>query len=326
MTVGPVPDPTVHTAVCTTYHPAEVRRAAVPLLESLLAPAIGAGQEVLVKPNLLRGWHPDRAVVTHPAVLLEVVRWLVERGCRVTVADSPGIGSTRRNLKAIGAFEPLLSLGAAVAELDDPVRTSVPGGWVVPLSRRALEAGVLVSLPKWKTHGQAGITAGIKNLFGCVAGPRKALLHVRRGHREEEFAAMLCGIAAVLRPTLTLVDGVVAMEGDGPSGGTPKPVGLLVAGKDPVAVDAVLARAMGFASLPLLDAAARLGTGVADPARVPVAGAGLPGAERLQFILPARSSFTFDPVRRLVWAARGGMGRFETARGPSGGESPAGED
>jgi len=323
MTLGPPPDPTVHTARCATYDPAEVRAAVRPLLDELLPPAPGAGARVLVKPNLLRGWHPDRAVVTHPAVLLEVVRALVERGCAVTVADSPGMGSTRRNLRAIGALEPLQALGAEVVELGDPVPTTVPGGWVVPLSRRALEAEVLVSLPKWKSHVQAGITAGIKNLFGCVVGPRKALLHVRAGHREEEFAAMLCGIAAVLRPALTLVDGVVAMEGDGPSHGTPKPVGLLVAGRDPVAVDAVLARAMGFASLPLLDAAARLGTGVADPERVPLRGAGLPGPEALQFVLPTRSSFTFDPVRRLLLAARGGLERFESERDDAG-SSPAG--
>lgn len=323
MTGSGAPSPEVHTTRCPTYDPGAVRGALAPLLEALLKPHLASGARVLVKPNLLRRWHPDRAVVTHPAVLLETVRWLREGGWAVTVADSPAMGSTRRNLHAFGVLDPLLALGASVEELEEPVPTPVPGGKVVPLSRKALEAEVLLNLPKWKTHVQSGLTAGIKNLFGCVVGPRKALLHVRGGHREAEFTAMLCGIAAVLRPALTLVDGIVAMEGDGPSRGVPKPVGYLVAGADPVAVDAVLARAMGFSSLPLLQEAARLGTGQADPGRVPVRGAGLPGPEALQFVLPNRSSFTFDPVRRLFVAARGGLGRFESIQ-ENAGTNPAG--
>jgi uncharacterized protein (DUF362 family) len=317
------PPAVVHTVRCKTYEAEEVRGALAPLLESLLGPRLSGETRVLVKPNLLRGGAPERAVATHPAVLLETVRWLKERGCEVTVADSPGLGSTRGNLKTLGALEALERLGARVRDLDGPVRTAVPGGAVVPLSRRALEAEILLNLPKWKTHVQAGLTAGIKNLFGCVVGARKALLHIRGGHREDEFAAMLCGIAAVLRPALTVVDGVVAMEGDGPLHGTPKAVGYLVAGEDPVALDAVLARAMGFAKLPLLAQASFLGTGESDPEKVSLRGAGLPDADTLQFVLPARSSFTFHPVRRLLVAARGGVGRFETVR-ENAGPSPAG--
>lgn len=305
-------DPTVTTARCASYASEEVRQAVVPLLETLLQPSLRPGCAVLVKPNLLRGWPAERAVVTHPTLLLEVCRWLKEWGCAVTVGESPGLGSTHKNLRGIGALEPLQKLGVEILELADPQATLVPGGMVVPLSRTALEAEVLLNLPKWKTHVQSGLTAGVKNLFGCVVGPRKALLHFRHGHREEAFAAMFPGIAAVLRPELTLVDGVVAMEGNGPSEGTPKTVGYLIAGKEPFAVDAVLAHATGFARLPLLDAARELALGETRLDRIPVAGAGLPGPDALQFHLPTRSSFSFNPVRRLWIRHRGALGQFES--------------
>ncbi len=308
-------DPTVTTARCAAYDPATLRGALRPLLETLLAPRLPPGARVLVKPNLLRGCAPERAVTTHPELIAQVCAWLVERGCDVTVGDSPGLGSTRRNLRACGGLEPLRALGVHVEELKGPVPTRLASGVVVSLSRQALEAEVLLNLAKWKTHVQAGLTAGVKNLFGCVVGSRKALLHVRGGHREREFAAMLASLPLALRPALTLVDGVVAMEGDGPFHGTPKAVGYLVAGRDPYAVDARLAQATGFARLPMLDAAAALGAGGTDPERVPLAGAGLPAADALHFKIPRKSSFTFNPIWRVLAAAAGSEERFEVARG-----------
>lgn len=292
---------TVFAAGCPRYEPGPVREA---LERSFAAhgflPPGSPATRVLVKPNLLRPAHSGRAVTTHPAVLVETVRILRERGHEVSVGDSPGVGNARANLAVMGCLREIEATGARVCRLGHPVRVLLPGGRVLPVSRTVLEAEVLLNLPKWKTHVQVGLTGAVKNLFGCVPGPRKALQHIAYGHREREFVAMLVGLAAFLRPSLTVVDGIVAMEGDGPGGGAPKPVGFLFSGKDPISLDRVLATLMGFPDLGLFQVAKDLGIGESDPARIPVAGDPLPDPIEPPFRLPAPRPLTFHPVRRAL--------------------------
>jgi ferredoxin len=142
------------------------------------------------------------------------------------------------------------------------------------LAAAALDAGALVNLPKLKTHAYTGLTLAVKNLFGCVTGTKKAQWHLRAGENPELFAKLLVEIAYSFPPGLIVVDGVVGMEGNGPGSGDPRALGLLVAGDDPTAVDAVIARIAGFPeeAVPTLAAARRAGLGQPDLERIEVLG------------------------------------------------------
>jgi uncharacterized protein (DUF362 family) len=191
-------------------------------------------------------------------------------------------------------------MGATVVRLGSPKPVRLSSGRTVPISELASGVEVLLNLAKWKTHVQTGLTAAVKNLYGCVSGPRKALQHVAYGHREREFLEMLIGIAAHLRPALSVVDGVVAMEGNGPGSGTPKPVGFIFSGRDPVALDRTLASLMGFEELGLFQVARSLGVGETDLGRIRCSGDPLPPRIAPPFLLPRPRPLTFDPLRRAL--------------------------
>jgi uncharacterized protein (DUF362 family) len=302
---NPFPCPDVHVTACENYDPLRLRAA---LKEAFSAhgflPPGTSPARVLIKPNLLRGATPARAVTTHPALIVEAVRALREGGHEVTVADSPAIGTARGNLRAMGCLEAIGALGARVSTLGDATEVRLPTGRLLPVSRCALEMDVILNLPKWKTHVQVGMTGAVKNLFGCVPGPRKAMQHIAYGHREGEFLEMLIGLAALLRPSLTVVDGVVAMEGDGPGGGTPRPCGWIFSGRDPVALDRVLASLMGFEEMGMFQTARSLGVGESDPTRIPLRGHPLPPRLDPPFRLPAPRPLSFHPFHRLLALAR----------------------
>jgi len=128
---------------------------------------------------------------------------------------------------------------------------------------RVLEADVVVNIPKLKAHTQARLTGAVKNLYGCVPGRRKVWWHVQARHNLARFCDMLVENARAMQAGLTVVDAVVAMEGQGPRRGTPRQVGLVVAGDDVVAVDAVLCALVGLPAdrCEVLKAAARRGIG-----------------------------------------------------------------
>ena len=133
---------------------------------------------VLVKPNLLRA---VPLACTHPQVTAAVCRWLLDKGARVTVADSPGFGSARGVSRAIGLDAALAPLGVRVCALDDPVPVPLRGGGSWGVTRTALEADAIVSVPRVKAHAQVRLTLAVKNLFGCICGLGKVMAHSRRG-------------------------------------------------------------------------------------------------------------------------------------------------
>ena len=292
----------VHAEGCGDYGGAEVGQAVARIFVAFDpgGEIFSPGSRVLIKPNLLRPSPPESAINTHPAVIVECVRFLRGRGCSVLVADSPGVGSGRGNLRRLGCLRELDALGAEARGLSGPRSTMLPCGKRVGISADALDADAILSIPKWKTHVQVGITAAVKNLFGCIVGPRKAWQHVAYGHVEEDFLSMLLDLSAVLRPALTIVDGVVAMEGNGPFHGSPKRVGYMFAGRDPVAIDRVLASLMGFGELGMFRVAKARSAGECDISKIGLSGAKLPDRILPPFRLPDRRPLTFNPLRRVI--------------------------
>ncbi len=269
-----------------------VREAAYPPADRLVEEALErfapplAGKRVVVKPNCLLGAAPERAATTHPSLVRALVAALSRRGARVAVGDNPGArgyGSSRRCFAEAGLLE---AAGAAFVELGgDTVRTELGGGRRAVVSRAVLEADVLITVPKLKTHCLTLLTGAVKNSYGILAGAEKARLHAE-ARTPERFAQVLVDVYAVRPPDLALMDAVIAMEGDGPTHGRPRPLGLLLASGDPVALDAVAARIVGVAPerVEHLRAAAARGLGAIAAEKIRVDG---PAAAVREFRLPS---------------------------------------
>jgi uncharacterized protein (DUF362 family)/Pyruvate/2-oxoacid:ferredoxin oxidoreductase delta subunit len=269
---------------CRRYDPGEVDRAVERAIG--LVGGIGAfvrpGQRVLLKPNMLMGAEPAQAVTTHPAVLGAVARLLVGYGCTVVIADSPGAG-TRYTEKNLGrayeksGFAALAAIPGVTLSTDTASRTvSYPQGTVMKrftIIEEALKADAVVVVSKAKTHLFTGYTGAVKNLFGIVPGLEKPVFHARF-RRPEDFAGMLLDLNGCVTPVLHVMDAVVGMEGDGPMSGEPRPIGAVLAGADPTAVDVATIRLMGMdpASIPTVAAAVRRGTVLPDFGDVRIAG------------------------------------------------------
>ncbi len=208
-----------------------------------------AGKTVLLKPNLLSAAEPDRAVTTHPEVLRAAIRLCRRRGAaRVLVGESPGWQSAALVAGRTGARAVVEEEGAEWADFSEIVTAEAPGGRVVKrfeVARAALEADLLVSLPKLKTHKLLYFTGAAKNLFGIVPGLRKSQFHLRFPERRE-FGAMITDLVLAAKPAFALMDAVVGMEGPGPGNGTPRHLGWLIASRDCLALDWVAAGLVGY--------------------------------------------------------------------------------
>jgi len=231
------------------------------------------GDRVLLKPNFIV---PRRRVVaaqTDPAVILAVARLVKDFGAKPFVADSPAWGSIESCLRALELAEPLRKLGVPFGPLNRPKRLRIDGS-LVSISKVALEADKIINLPKFKAHQQLGATFAVKNMFGCVCGKRKAYWHFARGKSHDAFCTMLIEIYKRLGPVVSIIDGVVAMEGQGPISGNARPLGFLVGGVDPVACEIVCCDLIDLNSdqLPIIQTAQKKGFGCADLSRIHIVG------------------------------------------------------
>ena len=245
--------PTVSLVRCHDYASERVMdavRQAVELLGGMEA-YVQPGQKVLLKPNLVRGMDPGRAVTTHPTVVAAVARLVREAGGVPLIAESPGgpytAGTLRLAYRRSGMVQAAEEGGAELNYDTASTQVSHPEGQVLhrlDVIQPLLEADVVINLPKLKTHNLTVLTLGVKNLFGLVPGSLKISYHAKLVDREMFGEAML-DIFTFARPTLTLMDAVVGMEGEGPSGGDPREIGAIVAGADCLAVDTVSAALVG---------------------------------------------------------------------------------
>lgn len=209
------------------------------------------GKRVLLKPNMVE-YAADRVINTHPALVAGAAQAMLRAGAAsVVVAEGPG---HRRDIEylitATGLYDYLRDVGVRFVDLNhDDVRAVALGSRFTELTElrlpvELLDADLVVSMPKLKTHHWAGMTGCMKNLFGVVPGAAygwpKNILHWRG------IENSIVDLAATVRPGLAIVDGIVGMEGDGPIMGTARPVGCVIMGADPVAVDATCARVMGL--------------------------------------------------------------------------------
>lgn len=209
-------------------------------------------KNIVLKPNLLTRANPGEAVTTSPAVMRAVIAALKRRGVeRITIADSPGGSYGKAWLKSVYGgcgFLPLEEIGGVSLNYDTESRMVDTGKKRVKrfeIIRPICDADLIITVGRLKTHAMSGMTAAVKNLFGCVPGLKKAEWHCLFPKREM-FCEMLIDLAEQIRPQISIVDGIVGMEGDGPSGGTPRNYGILAGSNNPYHLDYVLARYIGM--------------------------------------------------------------------------------
>jgi uncharacterized protein (DUF362 family)/Pyruvate/2-oxoacid:ferredoxin oxidoreductase delta subunit len=206
-------------------------------------------QRVLVKPNLLSAKDPSRAITTHPAVVRAVTEQVRELGAVPLLGDSPG--GVDRGIKRVWENTKLAQVAEQTGtklvafESSGVYKKSTPEGKTYYIAKPVLDADVIISLPKLKTHTLTLMTCAVKNMFGSIPGFRKAAYH-KESPKPKDFAKVIVDIFSLTKPQLTLVDAIVAMEGDGPSSGDPKYLGLLLCSSDAVAIDMVAEGIMGF--------------------------------------------------------------------------------
>lgn len=261
---------------CPTYDQAE---AAVRQAWDLIGGPELAGKSVVLKANLI-DYVPDRPANTAPAVLVAAIRYLKAHGAReIVVADGPAFKRDAEELLIDSGLAAALSaedVRFVDLNYDDLVKVEVKGQYTrlshLLLPRTVVEADVLISVPKMKTHHWTWVSLSMKNLFGVVPGGKygwpKNRLHFNG------IEASIVQLYETLGPQLALVDGVIGMEGDGPVCGQARPTGVVVMGADLVAVDATCARIMGFPPQEIahLALAERFGLGRLDEGRIDVRG------------------------------------------------------
>lgn len=234
---------------CTSYDEEKVYKALKLGLSMLggLGQFAAPEQKILVKPNFLKPGDESKAIATHPSVIKGFLRILQEEGYKdVSYGDSPAASSGSHVAKGLGleSVEKAGSLdiyGASFAEMTEERMVSFPEGQTAkefPFCREVAEADVIFNLCKMKTHALERITGAVKNVYGFICGPRKAQGHVMYPNASR-FARYLGDIHRCKGPKLNIMDGIVAMEGNGPGAGDPAEMDVLLFSSDPVALDTV---------------------------------------------------------------------------------------
>ena len=284
---------------CSDYKPSNLSEALRKQFDLLggLQKFVSKGDSVLLKPNFISPRSRHDAAQTDPAIIIETARLLKDFGAKPFVGDSPAWGSVFTCAKKLKLLDPLRKLNVPVKQLDKPKRCKINGS-SVSISSVAIEADVIINLPKFKSHQQIVATFAVKNMFGCVCGKQKALWHFRKGKKTEDFCQLLIGIYKFMNPALTIVDGIIAMDGPGPIHGRARPLGWLIGSTDPIACEAICSKLVDInpCSLPIIKAATQIGFGCSNFEKITIAGDTLPQMPCQDFepapLIPLRFTFT----------------------------------
>lgn len=201
-------------------------------------------ETILLKPNLLVAEHPKRCVTTHPSIFKAVAQLFIEAGARLVYGDSPAVGSPGRAAKKAGLQEVADELGIKLADFKNGravILNDALQNRQFTIANGALECDGIISLPKLKTHALERFTGCVKNQFGCVPGVLKGEFHFKIPDAHQ-FGKMLVDLNSYLNPRLYVMDGIQAMEGNGPRSGKPKQMNIILLSSDPIALDATVCR------------------------------------------------------------------------------------
>ena len=267
-------------AACDSYEDAEVESALRSALDSTDGLAfVRPGMSVAIKVNLVSAMKPDSAATVHPSVVCALVRILRERGAQVVIGDSPGgvynaaylrVVYDRCGMRRAEACGAALNNDFSVEQIDFPEAARARQ---FPYTAYLRQADAIIDLCKLKTHGMMGMTCAVKNFFGTIPGTVKPEFHYKFP-KAEDFANLLVDLYEYSKPVLCICDAVVGMEGNGPTQGTPRKIGCLIAGRDGHRLDVVAAGLIGLQprDVPTIQAAMDRGLLPADLSEITVRG------------------------------------------------------
>lgn len=294
---------------CKTYNVEAVK----PALEEALNAVNGLdfvmpGMKIIIKPNLVSFKKPDAAATTHPALLEALVEMLLARGADVTIGDSPGGPHSLPLLNRVYAatgMNRLEKLGAKLNRNMNEKTVDFPEGKVLKnftYTEYLDEADAIIDFCKLKSHGMLGMSAAVKNLFGTIPGLKKPEVHYKF-QNDAEFADMLVDLNEYFKPRLAICDAVVGMEGNGPTAGTPRQIGAIIASKSTYYADVVGAELIGMNidGLPTLQAAYERGFAPASSKNLRVYG---------DIRALTVDDFKAPPVRGLSFMRKGNVLHF----------------
>lgn len=261
---------------CSDYSSAKEAIARALDLLGGLENVIDPGDRVLLKPNILAASLPEAATTTHPAVVSAMCEFVLNAGGKPVVGDGAGIsrpGATAKALKTSGIEEAALKAGAKVVNFETSGFTLVE----VPeplqfrklyVANPVLEADVVISLPKLKTHELTYYTGAVKNFFGTL--PLKCRKKTHPLGKRDLFGEAVADIYSIIKPDFAVMDGIIGMEGNGPSHGEPVKSGVILASRDCVSLDIVAAEMIGFDPLKIPTTAGALKKGFGNQCPVVV--------------------------------------------------------
>ncbi len=209
-------------------------------------------RKVLLKPNLLSAKPSDKAVTTHPQFVQALSELLLDCSCNVYIGDSPGYESAERVLLKSGIMDVVKNYGLKVVPFVKKVVKKSQG--ISPYREFVFgedpdDFDLIINLPKLKTHMMMGLTLGVKNTFGFIHGMDKAKWHLRAGADKMLFASLLIDIHTIVKPSLTVLDGIVGMDQDGPGSGRVREIGIVAMSRSALALDLYIEKLARFSSL-----------------------------------------------------------------------------
>lgn len=294
---------------CKAYNVETVK----PALEEALNAVNGLdfvmpGMKIIIKPNLVSFKKPDAAATTHPALLEALVEMLLARGADVTIGDSPGGPHSLPLLNRVYAatgMDRVEKLGAKLNRNMNEKTVDFPEGKVLKnftYTEYLDEADAIIDFCKLKSHGMLGMSAAVKNLFGTIPGLKKPEVHYKF-QNDAEFADMLVDLNEYFKPRLAICDAVIGMEGNGPTAGTPRQIGAIIASKSTYYADVVGAELIGMNidGLPTLQAAYERGFAPASSKNLRVYG---------DIRALTVDDFKAPPVRGLSFMRKGNVLHF----------------
>jgi len=287
---------------CPEYDPAQVEARLRQMVSLAAVELCRPGQRVLLKPNMLAPEPPDSACNTHPAVVEGVIKLVKSEGGQPFLGDKPVLWNARRVAEKSGILEVCQRCHVPIVEFgrNRPTKNT-------HVAEQVTQYDVILNLAKLKAHGQMILTAGVKNMFGCVSLSRRVWRHFFSKNDHLVFSRMLLQVCQALSPRFTIVDGILAMEGTGPRGGAPRRLGLLIGGSNAVAVDRVIVEILGlpYLKLPTLAAAKELDIPGWDLEQIQVLGDSIESVKVADFKLPAMQDIRFEIGRSVKILLRG---------------------
>jgi uncharacterized protein (DUF362 family)/Pyruvate/2-oxoacid:ferredoxin oxidoreductase delta subunit len=231
---------------CESYESVKVKEAVQKGIELLGGPLIfiKPGEKILLKPNWIMAVPPEKCATTHPMVFKAVAELFQKAGAKITYGDSPGFSAPAVASQKTGFTDVASALGLTLADFQKGREIVFQGAIqnkILNIANGVLDSDGLISLPKLKNHAFLKITGAIKNQLGCVPGMLKGEYHVKLVN-PFQFAQMLVDLNAYIRPRLYIMDGIMAMEGNGPMAGDPRKMNVLLFSSDPIALDATVCR------------------------------------------------------------------------------------